>query len=311
MSLAACCMSHSPLIGTIDPEPPIRQEIDDALAGARKFVDEVDPELVVIFGPDHLNGFLYKVLPQFCVGTRATAIGDFGSAKGPLSVDADLAQDCAEAVLKAGIDIALSIDMTVDHGFAQPLAMLLGDLDARPVVPIFINAAPPRSSTGRSRLLGRAVGAWASSLGIRVLVVGSGGLSHDPPGASLAGASPEVLRRLTFGLEPEARARREITVVDVAQEFAHGRGDLKPLAPDFDESFLSLLASGDLDEVDAWEDEFLTTHYGRAVHEIRTWVAAFAALGTAGPYELRRRYYRPIPEWIVGFGLVTAETSAS
>ena len=41
-------------------------------------------------------------------------------------------------------------------------------------------------------------------------------------------------------------------------------------------------------------------------HEIRTWIAAYSALAQAGPYTVTYRYYRPIPQYIVGFAVTTA-----
>ena len=29
------------------------------------------PDLVVVFGPDHFNGFFYELMPAFCIGTAA------------------------------------------------------------------------------------------------------------------------------------------------------------------------------------------------------------------------------------------------
>ena len=307
MTVALCCLSHSPLMGKNDPSATIRHDVDEALENARRFVEDFDPELIVLFGPDHLNGFLYKVMPQFCVGTKATAIGDFGSAAGCISVASDLAVDCAEAILQSGVDTALSIDMTVDHAFAQPLSLVVGGLRSRPVIPIFINAAAaPRSGIGRARLLGTAVGTWAAGLGMRILFMGSGGLSHDPPGASLATATPETLPRLVTGITDAARAEREVAVLDVAREHARGEGPLRALAPEFDLAFMEMLSQGRTAEVDGWHDDWLSENFGRAVHEIRTWIAAFGALGATGDYTVTNQFYRPVPDWIVGFGVMTA-----
>ena len=44
---------------------------------------------------------------------------------------------------------------------------------------------------------------------------------------------------------------------------------------------------------------------GNSAHEVRTWIAGYAALGTAGSYTVRFSYYRPIRELIAGFGLTT------
>lgn len=60
-------------------------------------------------------------------------------------------------------------------------------------------------------------------------------------------------------------------------------------------------------EVEAFDIEEISKAAGRSTHEIRTWVAAFAALAASGVYEARKDYYRPINEWIAGYGVVSAE----
>jgi 2,3-dihydroxyphenylpropionate 1,2-dioxygenase len=52
----------------------------------------------------------------------------------------------------------------------------------------------------------------------------------------------------------------------------------------------------------------LSTLAGKSTHEVKTWVAAFAALAAFGDYQARERYYRPIPEWIAGFGSLSAHS---
>src|SRR5262249_23762893 len=139
MPVALCATSHSPLIGLHDPQPEVRAEVDGVLAAARAFVADFDPELVVLFAPDHYNGFLYDMMPSFCVGAWATSVGDYGLPIGPLNVDRDAAYAIVNTVLGAGVDVALSEDMQVDHGFVQPLTMLFPAMTAVPVVPVFIN----------------------------------------------------------------------------------------------------------------------------------------------------------------------------
>jgi 2,3-dihydroxyphenylpropionate 1,2-dioxygenase len=87
--------------------------------------------------------------------------------------------------------------------------------------------------------------------------------------------------------------------------FAAGGTLLRPLAPEFDRQFQGLIESNRLEEVDSWEDGWLTENFGRGVHEVRTWVAAFSALAASGPYDVRFSYYRAIPEWLAGFGIMT------
>ncbi len=66
--------------------------------------------------------------------------------------------------------------MQVDHGFSGILHAFMGSLDARPVVPIFVNAlCHPRPTFKRCREFGEAVGQFAATLGKRVAFLGSGG----------------------------------------------------------------------------------------------------------------------------------------
>jgi 2,3-dihydroxyphenylpropionate 1,2-dioxygenase len=306
-------MSHSPLLNLPGPSQDLLDDIDSALTPARQFVEDFDPEIVVIFAPDHYNGFFYKLMPPFCIGTEAQGVGDYGTHKGPLDVPEAVAVGCAKAVLSAGVDIAISAYMEVDHGTVQPLEKLFGSATARPVIPIFINSvATPLGPLHRCRTLGTAVGSYLATLGKRVLLVGSGGLSHDPPVPTLSTATPQVVERIVHGrpMTPEQRSARQTAVMDAAKSFAAGESDLAPLNPEFDRQFLEIVDSGHLGDLDTWSNSFIANEGGNSAHEIRTWVAAFAALAAAGPYRTGVRYYRPAPELIAGFAVRTAVPAA-
>ena len=302
-------MSHSPLLNLPGPSQDLLDDVEGAIAHAREFVEEYDPELVVIFSPDHYNGFFYKVMPPFCIGMQASGVGDYGTHAGPIDVPEDLAGECAKAVLGAGVDVAVSAGMDVDHGTVQPLEKLFGNATARPVIPIFVNAiAVPLGPLHRCRALGAAVGAYLATLDKRVLVIGSGGLSHSPPVPTLATAPPAVLQRIVHGepMSSELRQARRAAVIEAAKNFADGQSDLQPLNPVWDHQFLEIIDDGRLAEVDQWSNSFVDDEGGGSAHEIRTWVAAFAALETAGPYRTTVRYYRPAAELIAGFAIRTA-----
>lgn len=308
--LAVCCMSHSPLLGHAELSPEIDEEILAAFNKAREFVREFDPEVVVVFSPDHYNGFFYQLMPAFALGTSAVAVGDFDSSAGPLNVPTELAQELAEHVLAAGVDLALSVRMEVDHGAVQPLEVLWGEIDVPQVIPIFINSvAPPFGPMSRVRALGEAVGSWAAASGKRVLLLASGGLSHDPPAPQLATAAPEVRERLVVGgarpRDGEVARLRYLT--EIAKDLTAGDNDLMmPLNAQWDNLFLDHLAAGTLAEIDSWSPDSITALGGHSAHEVRTWLAAFAALSVAGDYSMSTRYYRPIPELIAGFAVATA-----
>jgi 2,3-dihydroxyphenylpropionate 1,2-dioxygenase len=310
MPSALVTMSHSPLMGFTEPAAATRERVDAAFDGARAFIAQFSPELVVMFGPDHYNGFFYDMMPPFCIGAAAESIGDYDTATGPLSVDHEAAWHLVRAVLADGIDVTLSERMYVDHGFAQPLEVLLGGIDRVPLVPVFINCvAQPLGPVRRSRLLGHAIGQAAAALGRRVLFIASGGLSHDPPVPTLEGASPEVAAQLISEgrhLTPEQRAGRQMRVIQAGRDYAAGVSTMQPLNPQWDQNLLAALASGDLEQIDSWSTDWFTEQAGHSAHESRTSIAAYAALGATGPYRVHSSFYEPIPDWIAGFAVTTA-----
>lgn len=312
MSALLQCLSHTPLVGFVDPEQAVLDEVHGVVATAREQIAEFDPELVILFAPDHYNGFFYDIMPPFCIGTSAHAIGDFGTPEGKLSVPGDLAEAAIQSVMDAGVDVALSHRMQIDHGFAQPLDFLLGGLDKVSVIPVFINSvAVPLPSFQRARLLGDALGRWADSLNKRVLLIGSGGLSHQPPVPELATANDHMKDRLLGSgrnLPAEEREARTQRVIEAALRFTEDQNTLHPLNPEWDQWFLDLLAANRTSELDSVGNQEVSEKAGKSTHEVKTWVAAAAAMAAIGPYREDARYYRPIPEWIAGFGALRAMT---
>ncbi|MER5213912.1 3-carboxyethylcatechol 2,3-dioxygenase [Streptomyces sp. NPDC002838] len=310
MPAAAVGLSHSPLIGKNDPDPEVLARVDDAVDTARTFIRGFAPDLVVLYAPDHYNGFFYKEMPPFCLATEAHAVGDFGSQAGPLSVDPAAAKALAQGALDRGIDLTVSARMTVDHGFAQPLEVLFGGIDQVPVVPVFVNGvATPLGPVSRIRALGTALGQASGDLDRRVLFLASGGLSHDPPVPVLDGAPPRVADALIEGHSPtpEQRARGEQRVVQAGRDYAAGSSAMTPINPDWDNRLLDHLERGELAEFDSWTVEEMAKEAGGSAHEVRTWIAAFASLAATGPYEMTSRFYEAIPAWIAGFAVATAE----
>jgi len=311
--LQAVCLSQTPLRGLLDPHADVLAEIDEALRDTKRKVTAFAPELVVLFAPDHFNGFFYDLMPPYCIGTASEAIGDFGTPAGHLSVDSDLAAACAVSLMKSGIDIAISHRMRVDHGFSSPLFDLFGGVDRVPVVPIFVNSvAPPLPTSSRVRALGREVGRWAATTGRRVLMIGSGGLSHEPPVPSLAGAAPDVAERLIAGRNPTeaASAARLGRLMDAARRLTDEDPQVKPLNPDWDREFLDLVRRKQWAAFDAMPDEVVDREAGKSAHEVRTWLAALSAVEGVPDLKVEIAYYRPVPEWIAGFGVAHAHGSS-
>ena len=310
MSIQLKCLSHTPLRGLNDPGAEVEAEVDAVLAQARTEVEAFDPELIVIFAPDHYNGLFYDLMPPFVIATAAESVGDYKTMLGPLSIPSDLALDLAKHILDSDLDIAISHRVQVDHGCTQTLEETTGSLTRYPVIPIIINSvAPPFCPYRRIRKLGEAVGRFIAKLDKRVLILGTGGLSHEPPVPLLAGADEDVANFLIAGRNPtpEFRAARQARTLATGKIFGTPECPLTPLNPVWDRNFIDLLMQARLEEVDALDIEEISREAGRSTHEVRTWVAAFAALAASGPYSAQLDYYRPINEWIAGYGVVSAE----
>jgi 2,3-dihydroxyphenylpropionate 1,2-dioxygenase len=309
MPLRMICASHTPLMDHVATDPVTDREVRSHFAALADEVRRYDPELIIVFGPDHFKGFFYDVLPPFTIGIRAKSIGDYGIGGGDFNVPEELALECARYMLDHDVDIAVSYRMQADHGFAQIPVLLTGSVAAYPTIPIHINCAgTPLPSFRRVREMGRRVGCWAESLGKRVLILGSGGLSHDPPMPTLHNAPPRVEEMLIGGRSqtPEALLAREEAVFDSARKLARGEGQSRPLNATWDKAFMAQMASGDFDTITLLGEDELTAIAGCGGHEVRNWVAAYAAQAAAGPADHEKVFYKDIAEWNAGMGIATA-----
>jgi len=277
-----------------------------------------DPELVIAFGSDHFNGFFLKMMPAFCVGAKAEAAGDIGGYPGPLNVPQDIAFSVVEFLRDNDIDPAISYQMTIDHAFSQTIVDMLGGLDKRPVIPVFINCiTTPFVPFKRSRLMGEAIGRFTQTLNKRVLLLGSGGMSHHPtryyPAYGEGGEKVQAWQ-LSGGddpsslTRPEWLERLEVMHHEGADMIARGERTAKDmrLNAESDRAFLDTLVSGGLEAFDTWDQYKLVEEAGIGSMELHTWIAAAAAHKAAGGSNPVVDIYTMAPEIGIAAGIVHA-----
>jgi len=308
VTVAALCASHTPLKDYRSPGAAIEQEVAAVFAHLRDWVRDSAPDLIVVIGPDHFNGFFYRLMPSFCIGALARGVGDWQTRRGPLPTEPALAERCVAALQRGGSDPALSFDMVVDHGCTQIIEQLFEWPSCPPLLPVFINcAAPPLPPLPRVHAFGTALGHFLDELDRNVLVIGSGGLSHDPPLPVLHAAPPAVRERLIAGgeLSVAARNERQQRVLDDARRQTAGTSERVPLNPAWDERFLADLVADARTRLLDLDDAAIAREAGAGGHEIRTWIAAAACARAARATDAKVHYYRAIPEWVAGFGVAT------
>ena len=316
MTTAMICASHSPLLYCHAKPPEDWDAMQAAFAARSEAARAFGADVVIAFGADHFNGFFLKLMPAFCVGLEASAVGDIGGFEGNLDVPSDLATDMVGFLRRSDLDPAVSTRMTIDHAFSQTINNMLGGLDAVPTIPVFINAiAEPFVPFRRTRLLGEAIGRFCRETGQRVLFLASGGMSHNPRRyyPEIGDGPPEVTAWQHSGgdsddsLTPaEWIDRLEVMHHEGAEMIVRGErtaADMK-LNAEADARFLDVLCANRLEEFDEWDPHALVREAGIGSMELHTWIAAAAAHRAAGGHPPSQDYYSVAPELGIACGIV-------
>jgi protocatechuate 4,5-dioxygenase beta chain len=171
----------------------------DGFPDARTWLSKQQPDVAVVVYNDHgLNFFLDK-MPTFAIGA-APQYGSSDEGWGiptipPVAGDPELSWAIIEAVVKDEFDVTTCQEMLIDHAVTIPLQLLWPD---RPppvrIVPISINTVQhPLPSAARclhfGQSIGRAILSYAPE--VRVVVISTGGLSHQLDGERAGMINPE------------------------------------------------------------------------------------------------------------------------
>jgi 2,3-dihydroxyphenylpropionate 1,2-dioxygenase len=316
MATRFLAISHSPII-MIRARAPVEEPLLlDHLQRGRDMVAAFDPELIIFFGTDHFAGFHLSLMPSMCIGLGdCVAVDDVGGKPGRLAVDKESALALVEHLRDQGFDPATSRKMRVDHAFSQPLYRLFGRHDRYPIVPIFLSVlTEPFAPFKRSRLLGEAIGRYAAASGRRILIMGTGGLSHHPTRyfPLPEDAEPDVYAYQLDGdrgggaFDDPTWFKRLLEMhIEGADMLISGKRTAKDihLNPDFDRRFLAGLEAGELTIFDDWGRREMIDEAGVGFMECHTWIAAAAADRAAGDTLPMTTVYAPTLEYGIGYGM--------
>lgn len=159
--------------------------------------------MAVVFYNDHGLNFFLDAMPTFAVGAAAHYDNEDEGWGLPVyksfTGHPALSWLIIDALVGAEFDITTCQALKVDHALSIPFELAWPDAAAWPVklVPIAINTVQfPLPSPRRCHALGRAVGQALHSWGgrERIVVMGTGGLSHQLEGARAGFMNPEYDR---------------------------------------------------------------------------------------------------------------------
>lgn len=298
-------LSHSPYWNLV-PEPHGDEQgarFVEAVNAVRELVRDLQPDAIVVFGPDHARGLFYDVMPPFTIGIEQVhGIGDYETASGALKTLPTLARAVFDGVTRRGFDPAVSLYLSIDHGLAQVYGKLIPDLDV-PIIPIVVNSCcSPLPTYARSWAFGQAVGeALREAPGNeRVVVVGSGGISHWPNSIDAfdENITPEWRNFLIHGRSEvaEREAARQAKLRYLAENPETGY-----VNAEWDEAFLERLVA-DPSVLANLKDGEVEELAGPGAGELRTWAAATAAWGGS----IKWADYEPVGSWITGMGVAAS-----
>lgn len=310
--------SHSPIIEFPAAGSDALDRVHAGLGEIHTEITAFDPDLVVVFGVDHYGGHHMHSMPSFCIGVEATALADVGGTPGPLRVPKDIAIGAVNHARTGGVDVAVSYAMDVDHGFTQALTRLCGGIDRYPVLPIFVSCIqPPFVPFARARALGQAIGDYLATIDAeRILVIGTGGLGHNPrmlfppidevsdewrPYHLLGNSQREVSQQSWIDYEIEAHQVAAAFLADPSIP-----DEMFGLHEEWDQAFLAHYCVGDLSSFDTWQPEQVVDDAGIGAMEVLSWVAAgqaMAALTGVAPRERLQQICRVIG---IGFAITSA-----
>jgi 3-O-methylgallate 3,4-dioxygenase len=166
----------------------------------RKKSDELRPDVLVVVGDDQHENLLDDAMPPFTIfiGNEVEASTSLQYLKEPKSanrirycVDVELGNALLTGLMNAGFDPAYARQTRYEgglgHAFARPLRFLMPDRPCR-IVPIMVNTYYPPAPTAKrciefGRALASIIRAYPSE--DRVVILGSGGLSHTKIDESL------------------------------------------------------------------------------------------------------------------------------
>ena len=192
--VAAMAMTHSPgLTGWFARAPEEHQQLAlGATAEMRRRLEAARPDVLVMFSNDHLLNWPMNNMPEYTVGIAAEHTGPadwfdewLGMEKYRVPGEPGLARFIVNEGARRGLALAhLGAEMQFDDGISVPTHYLNPDARFR-LIPVTMNCTvPPIPRPERAYWVGvvlrEVIRAYPAPL--RVAVVATGGLSHEPGG---------------------------------------------------------------------------------------------------------------------------------
>lgn len=229
-------LPHDPLIFQMPDAPPEaeRTAVLAAYDAIRRRVAELGATTAIVIGADHYILFGPGCLPAYLIG-----VGDLSGpiermpdiAQGPVVAHPDLAMHIRDEGVRHGFDWAVAKSLKLDHSIMIPHHLCLtGGADIKTVPVYLASGVAPYLPKRRAFELGKAIGSAVRSFDgdERVVIMGSGGISHWVGQAEMGRVNPEfdnwVLQCVEAG---DAEALIELEDTDILNRGGAGAMEIR------------------------------------------------------------------------------------
>jgi gallate dioxygenase len=222
--------SHSPTIGFAHDrhteDDPVWGPIFTGYKPIREWLAQKKPDVLFIVFNDHVTSFFFDHYSHFALGIGESYLpADEGAGPRnlpPVKGHSGLAHHVATALVAEEFDLSFFQDRPLDHGCFSPLSMLWPHEPDWPgkIVPLQVGVLQfPIPSARRCYKLGqslrRAIESYPEDLS--VVVVGTGGLSHQVHGERAGFNNTEWDMKFMELIETDPVALTELTIADFAK----------------------------------------------------------------------------------------------
>ena len=178
--IGGAMLPHAPQFFTMPDteDKALVAHVREVAADVGKRLRALEPDLWIIFSNDHAEQFFHTTAPPFTVHVGGEATGEFAGRKFHWKIPSEIGFELVRQLYRQNFDPAFTSTAKIDYAIGIPLTHLG---HTGPVLPIYVNAyLPPQPTMERCYQFGQAVARTVTALGLKTVILSSGGMSHFP-----------------------------------------------------------------------------------------------------------------------------------
>ena len=178
--IGGAMLPHAPQFFTMPEteDKAVVAHVREVAADIGRKLRELNPDLWIIFSNDHAEQFFHTTAPPFTIHVGGEASGEFAGRKFHWKIPSEIGFELVRQLYRQNFDPAFTSTAKIDYAIGIPLTHLG---HTGPVLPIYVNAyLPPQPTMERCYAFGQAVARTVTALGLKTVILSSGGMSHFP-----------------------------------------------------------------------------------------------------------------------------------